>query len=53
VEFPGAALAKLTLHQLQHLLFELLAAQVPRWLQGSSPRGNLRFLRLSGMVCPT
>ena len=23
------ALAKLTLHQLQHLLFELLAAQVP------------------------
>ena len=53
VEFPGVALAKLTLHQLQHLLFELLAAQVPRWLQGSSPRGNLRFLRLSGMVCPT
>jgi hypothetical protein len=29
VEFHGEALAKHTLHQLQHLLFELLAAQVP------------------------
>ena len=29
VEFPGVVLAKLTLPQLQHLLFELLAAQVP------------------------
>jgi hypothetical protein len=29
VEFPGVALAQLPRHPLQHLLFELLAAQVP------------------------
>src|SRR5664279_2925697 len=39
VEFPGVALAKLTLHQLQHLLFELLAAQVP-----APPQRLERFL---------
>ena len=39
VEFPGVALARLTLHQIQHLLFELLAAQLP------APRPRLeRFL---------
>src|ERR1039458_2467475 len=39
VQFPGVALAKLTLHQLQHLLFELLAAQVP-----APPQRLERFL---------
>ena len=39
VEVPGVALAKLPLHQLQHLLSELLAAQVP-----APPQRLERFL---------
>ena len=37
VEFPGVALAELTLHQLQHLLSELLAAQLPPYFFAIAP----------------